>query len=79
MENLDQDTPLGRFKTLFPADKKAKEKVLRLMLNAANQATGIYHIDHEDLESHGLSKPELDILTLIKIDALVEPEIAYYD
>lgn len=75
MNNLDQDSPLAYYKAIFPNDKDAERKVLNLMRNAANQATGIYHIDLENIESHGLSKPELDILTLIKIDALCEPEI----
>lgn len=75
MEYLDQDSPIAHYKSLFPDDSNAEQKVLNLMRNAANQATGIYHIDLEDIESHGLSKPELDILTLIKIDALREPEM----
>jgi len=75
MEYLDQDSPLAHYKMTFPDDDKAEEKVLHLLLNTANQITGKWHIDLENIESEGLSKPELDIYTIIKIDALREEEI----
>lgn len=74
-ELLDQDSPLAHYKHLFPNDKNAEEAVLHLLWNTANEVTGEYLIDLEDIESKGLSRLELDIYTNIKIDALREEEI----
>ena len=73
--NLDMDSPLAHYKLAFPDDKKAEERVMKLLLNTANEVTGKWHIDLENIEQDGLSKAELDIYTIIKIDSLVEPEI----
>lgn len=77
MNCLDQDTPLVYYKALFPGDKHAQDTVMKLLLNTANKITGTHHIDLENIESEGLSKAELDIYTLIQIDALSEPELEY--
>ena len=70
----DMDSPLTYYKLAFPNDEEAEAKVMCLLLNAANQITGKYHIDLENIEQEGLSMLELEIYTLIKIDALLEPE-----
>lgn len=75
MTNLDQDTPLVYYKALFPHDKQAKDTVMQLLLNTADKVTGTFHIDLENIESEGLSRTDLDIYTLLQIDALCEPEL----
>lgn len=72
---LDLDSPLAHYKLAFPNDKDSEAKVMKLLLNTANQITGKMHIDLENIEQDGLSKLELDIHTIIKIESFLEPEL----
>lgn len=72
---LDKDSPLAHYKLAFPQDLDAESKVMKLLHNTAIEVLGKWVIDLENIEQEGLSKLELDIHTIIKIDALREPEM----
>lgn len=74
-EFTDVDSPLAYYKLAFPNDKDAESKVMKLLYNTANQVLGKYCIDLENIEQDGLSMLELELYTIIKIDALREPEM----
>lgn len=72
---LDIDSPLAHYKLAFPDDKNAEAQVLAILQSTAKELTGKYYVDLSNIEQDGLSRLELDIHTLFKIDVLREQEI----
>ena len=71
----DFDTPLAHYKLVFPNDQDAESNIMKLLLNTANEVTGKWHIDLENIEQDGLSMLELELAAVIKIDGLAEPKL----
>lgn len=71
---LTSDNPVEHYKYHFPNDVCAEERVKELMIDAASKFHNKTYKDINEPLNNGLGMLELEILTLVEIEDLVDSE-----
>lgn len=65
---IDFDNPLEQYQLLFPDDESAEDTIKQMMLDSGNEFYQMNLESIEEFEKNGISKLELDILVLDKLE-----------
>ena len=65
---IDFDNPLEQYQLMFPDDEFAESTIKQMMLDSGNEFYQMNLDSIEEFEKNGISRLELDILVLDKLE-----------